>query len=597
MMAEVRVRDGNDMRVYDNAIGRVIDLSKDNKEVRELAKQLDVLGKNMAKLRGAKDTEAKKMARIVWQKAAQQYWDLVWAIVEAKIDAGPPDEMEFDPAERLLIDFGHLSSEYTTPNDAFFDCLAQPSAVDMYQYNRLTDYIKENYALIFCKPYSGPQGGVTIEEKLKRFSSELKTAMSRRRMVVNALFSKFDLIDKPELDEMLTNMEQGLQDVIETDMRTKRIREAEKDERDIISEHCRRYLVSETTFSSALESLERKLTGVDKEKTKAETETPAAAETAAAPQAAAKTQRSKADLFDPFAEITDDFLAKEPKEEPAANGEPEAAAESDDQNGEAERDEDLTESAESLKEDEKKADQAEGPDQSLKVIQNIQALHDRTKFLASLIVHVTNEAQRWKTRTEMAAKKYKGQGIPSLKLELREGLNHKKDFMTLAARPGRVDTSPLCQNRTKPISMSRAGEIMMDLTPLDPDMLRASRIRMYGIPRVIIVPGQGLGAYDWEDNSLVIPMFGVVSDVKDFCFALGAFRWDNDEDRTLKDTYALLKANKGKGIRAMQEAFMNDYFLWLSKERKGYRILQRDVAKWFKTFFKQRSGAAGAGKK
>jgi hypothetical protein len=593
-MAEVQVQVGNDMRVYDNTIGRVIDLWKDNKEVRELAKQMEILGKNMAKLRGGKDTETKKMARIVWQKAAQQYWDLLWAIVEAKIDAGPPDEMEFDPAERLLIDFGHLSSEYTTPNDAFFDFLAQPSAVDMYQYNRLTDYIKENYALIFCKPYSGPQGGVTIEEKLKRFSSELKAAMSRRRMVVSALFSKFDLIDKPELDEMLTNMEQGLQDVVETDMRTKRVREAEKNERDLISEHCRRYLVSETVFSSALESLERKLTGADKEKAKAETETAAAADTASVPQAEVRTRRSKADSFDPFAEITDDFLAREPdEEESAVYDEPESAEENGDQNGDAERDEDLTESAESMKEDERKADQTEGPDQSLKVIQNIQALHDRTKFLASLIVHVTNEAQRWKTRTELAAKKYKGQGVPALKLELREGLNHKKDFMTLAARTGRVDTSPLCQNKTKPISMSRAGEIMMDLTPLDPDMLRASRIRMYGIPRVIIVPGQGLGAYDWEDNSLVIPMFGVVSDVKDFCFALGAFRWDNDEDRTLKDTYALLKANKGKGIRAMQEAFMNDYFLWLSKERKGYRILPRDVAKWFKTFFKQRSGASG----
>ena len=137
---------------------------------------------------------------------------------------------------------------------------------------------------------------------------------------------------------------------------------------------------------------------------------------------------------------------------------------------------------------------------------------------------------------------------------------------------------------------------MMDLTPLDPDMLRASRIRMYGIPRVILVPGQGLGVYDWEDNSLIIPIFPAVSDVKDFCFALAAFRWDNDEDRTLKDTYALLKANKGKGIRALQESFFNDYFLWISKERKGYKILPREVSKWFKTFFKQKSGVTSDSK-
>ncbi|MDR1481305.1 MAG: hypothetical protein LBI74_01630 [Synergistaceae bacterium] len=597
-MAEAQVRDENDMRAYDNAIGRIVDLWKDHKDVREIAKQMEVLGKNMFKLRGAKDAEARKMARIVWQKAAQQYWDLLWGIVEAKIDAGPPDELEFDPAERLFIDYGHLCSEYTTPNDAFFDYLAQPSSVDMYQYNRLTDYIRESYSLIFRKPYSGPEGGVTLEEKLNRFSAELKTTMSRRRMVVNALFSKFGLMERPELDEMLTNMERGLQDVTEVDMRTKRVREAEKEERERISENSRRYLVAEHAFSTALEALEHRLTDTEKKKNAAA----APAETASVPHTEENTHRSKIDSFDPFAEITDDFLEKKTEDdEAAAPDEPNAekTPEAQREEAEPEPDEDLTESAESLslKDGDNNADQTNGPDQSLKIIQNINALHDKTKFLASLIVHVTNEAQRWKTRAEMAAKKYKGQGVPALKMELREGINHKKDFMTLAARTGRVDTSPLCQNRTRPISMSRAGEIMMDLTPMDPDMLRASRIRMYGIPRVIIIPGQGLGVYDWEDNSLVIPMFGVVSDIKDFCFALGAFRWDNDEDRTLKDTYALLKTNKGKGIRATQEAFMNDYFLWLSKERKGYRILPREVAKWFKTFFKQRVGVLNPGKR
>ncbi len=192
--------------------------------------------------------------------------------------------------------------------------------------------------------------------------------------------------------------------------------------------------------------------------------------------------------------------------------------------------------------------------------------------------------------TSFSAKKYKGQGVPALKLEMREGLNNKKDFMMLCARQARVDTSPLCQNKTPPISLKRAGEIMMDLTPLDPDMLRASRIRMYGIPRVILVPGQGLGVYDWSDNSLIIPIFGVVSDVKTVGFALAAFRWDNDEDRTLKDTFALLKQNKGKGIRGLQDQFSNDYFIWISKERKGYRILSKEVSKWFKAFFKQKSG-------
>jgi hypothetical protein len=565
----------------DNAIEAIAEKWHGNGDVFTLAKQMVVLGKNMSRLNGAKDVESRKKTRIIWQKAAEQYWALLWAIVEAKIDAGPPDELEFDDAERLLIDYGHLYSGYTTFNPAFEKQLGEPSSVDMYQYNRITDYIKENYSLIFGKPYSGPSGGVTLEEKLRRFKSELAAAKTRRRLALNALASKIDVVDKTELEGMLDDLDEGLQDAIESDMRTKRVREADNAERAVIKEHCKRYEVAEYAFWHLMDNMEQKLTKPD-EPAKAE-------ETSNAdPDTPEVSNHPAVDSFDPFEEISDDCAGYPQKAQPVVSGEvtPEAAPPCDEPDFEA--------TAESMREEPSKQ---EPPDQTLKIIQNVLALHDRAKFLAGLIVHVTNETARWKTRAEMAMKKYKGQGIPALKMELREGINHKKDFMTLAARTARVDTSPLCQNKNEPISMARAGEIMMDLTPLDPDMLRASRIRMYGIPRVIMVPGQGLGVYDWEDNSLVIPIFGAVSDVKDFCFALASFRWDNDEDRTLKDTYALLKINKGKGIRALQEAFMNDYFLWISKERKGYRILPREVSKWFKTFFKQKPGAAAGNKK
>jgi hypothetical protein len=563
----------DDFKKIDDAIGWIAANWKENKNVAALASQMQILGRNMAKLRGASDTETRKKARIVWQKAAGHFWEVLWAVVEAKIDAGPPEKLEFAPPERLFIDFGHLCSEYTVPNVSFAEQIGRPSAVDMYQYNRLTDYLEESYALIFGKGYGGPSGGVPLDEKLKRFNGELKTAQTRRRLAMNTLFNAAGLIEKQDLDELLKNLDDGLHDAIETDMRTKRIREADSKARSVIKERCKNYETAERTLWYLMDSLERKLTKAN------EPEAPQ-------PEAAAASDEPEAHdplaAFDPFAEI-DDVPAKkaapaEQKTEEREESEAEAPCYEgsvDDQPETPARD---------------KKEQGEALDQSLKIIQNVLSLHDRTKFLAGLIVHVTNESERWKTRSEMAKKKFKGQGIPAMKMELREGLNHKREFMLLAAHTARLDESPLCQNRSVPISAQRAGEIMMDLTPLDPDMLRASRIRMYGIPRVILVPGQGLGVYDWEDNSLIIPIFPAVSDVKDFCFALAAFRWDNDEDRTLKDTYALLKANKGKGIRALQESFFNDYFLWISKERKGYKILPREVSKWFKAFFKQKSG-------
>ncbi|MDR3255246.1 MAG: hypothetical protein LBT31_06740 [Synergistaceae bacterium] len=570
-----------DIKKSDDAIRWIVENWKENKSVATLASQMEILGKNMATLRSASDTESKKKMRIVWQKAAQHFWDLLWSIVEAKIDAGPPEELVFTDAERLFIDFGHLSSQYTTPNPAFEVQIAEPSAVDMYQYNRLTDYLKENYALIFGKTYNGPSGGVTLNEKLERFNNELKASQMRRRMAMNTLFNDTGLVDKPDLDEMLNNLENGLRDAIEVDMRTKRIREAGNKERDIIKENCKNYETSEHAFWFLMENFEKKLTQTN------EPDEPAVQ--AESVDAAASSEHQKPeDAFDPFAEIGGSPFKKTA---PPVEKEPEPAGPScEDEDFEGSID-DQPEAVEASPRSEQ-IDQGESIDQSLKIIQNVMSLHDRAKFLSGLIVHVTNETERWKTRYTMARNKFKGQGVPAMKLELREGLNHKKEFMTLAGHSARVDISPLCQNKSVPISSQRAGEIMMDLTPLDPDMLRASRIRMFGIPRVILVPGQGFGVYDWEDNSLIIPIFPAVSDVKDICFALASFRWDNDEDRSIKDTYSLLKQNKGKGIRALQEAFFSDYFLWISKERKGYRVLPREVSKWFKTFFKQKSGAA-----
>ena len=564
------------MENIESSIVLIANRWKDNPNVVAAAKQLANFSKTYGRIQAMDDIESRKNARILWQKGEGWYWDLVWAIVEARIDAGPPESLVFEPAERLFIDYGYIDPRSTTPNEAFAVQLDQPSCVDMYQYNRLTDYLQENYALIFSKPYLGPEGGVSLEEKINRFTRELKTTEMRRKMALGALFSKSTLVSQQELAGILNRLETGLVDSTETDMRTKRIREADGGERDAIRDHCKKYDLAERELLALMDSMEQQLTAPEEITAVAESVEPSAA-----PEQESKPRELVLDEDDDF--LFGEVTSQVKKEEAEIKKEEESPDEID-----AEIDLEQMQETEKDIQPQPASPGVEVLDQSLKIIQNVISLHDKAKFLAGLIVHVSNETERWKTRASVASNKFKGQGVPALKMELREGLNKKREFMQLAARSARVDVSPLCRSTNTPISFKRAGEIMMDLTPLDPEMLRASRIRMYGIPRVILVPGQGLGVYDWTDNSLIVPIFPVTSDIKGFCFALGGFRWDNDEDRTLKDSYALLKANKKKGIRAMQESFYNDYFLWISKERKGYRILPKDVSKWFGAFFKQK---------
>jgi hypothetical protein len=460
---------------------------KDRGPIRAIASEMAALEDRFLEVRYANSPEESKTRREAWARLSSLFFDLAWEIVDAKLDEKAlPDRLAFDPEERLLIDCGFLSEKTSPSNEHLEALVGQTASVDIYQYLTLSESVAAEYALYFDKPYQGPEGNRTFEEKIRALNDEMNALVQRRRIMLSLVLGRCGFLTAEDVERMLGNLERCLASFTEVELRTRRVRDAETAERERMQEEHKLYFFADKDLRTALARATNEVEG-----------------------------------------FTD---AEEDK---------------------------------------------------------ILGLHDRSRFLASLIVHVGNEAERWRTRTELARTKHKKKGFPARKMELRDIFNRKKEFMLLAARTARLDTSPLCAWPTAPLSFRSASEILMDLTPLDPEMLRASRVRMYGIPRVVLTPGQGLGVYDWTDNTLIVPVFAPNrTEAKSLTHALGSFRWDNDEDRALKDTYALLKDNEGKGIRALQESFCGDYFIWLTKERKGYRVLPRDTAKWFRAHFK-----------
>lgn len=215
-----------------------------------------------------------------------------------------------------------------------------------------------------------------------------------------------------------------------------------------------------------------------------------------------------------------------------------------------------------------------------------KGLVDDVVFFGSVYIHIRNEADRWDRTRDRNAAKFATESEGDRLVRLEEAIKGKGEMAGQMARIARTDTSPLCQQSVqKPMTFQEVSEILKRLVHLDEDMLRVPRVRMYGIPRVVIVPGQGYGAYDWTDNSFIMPLFPSHSAEKAVAYSLASFRWDADEDREFKNTYELLKENKGKSIKGLASSFSNDYYLWLTKERYGFRVLPREVRDWFKTKF------------
>jgi len=215
----------------------------------------------------------------------------------------------------------------------------------------------------------------------------------------------------------------------------------------------------------------------------------------------------------------------------------------------------------------------------------VTRLLESAKTLARTIVYVRQELVKWDRTVKKKASDLAAEAPSFRRRALRNMIESKKEYISLTAKSARLDDSQICQSDRLPFSVDKAGAILEEMISLDPEMLMVARIRMYGIPRVILVPGQGYGTYDWNDHTLLLPVFPSHSPERAAAYALGTFRWDSDEDRVLKNSYELIKENRGKSILDLNTSFYKDYFIWLTKEKKGYRVLPRSTHKVFLQIF------------
>jgi len=215
-------------------------------------------------------------------------------------------------------------------------------------------------------------------------------------------------------------------------------------------------------------------------------------------------------------------------------------------------------------------------------------LHESTKTMARKFIYVMQEDEKNQRRGKKISDDCAQFSQQMMRKELKNMINKKKEYMTVPAKVARCEQSLLCPRETEPMLFEPASVMLEEMCNLDIDMFIVPRIRMYGVPRVVFIPGQGWGTYDWADHTILLPLFPAVSAEKSLAYALGTFRWDSDEDRVLKNAYESIKENKGKSILEMASSFYKDYFLWITKEKKGYRILPRDTYKAFVPMFAPR---------
>ena len=226
----------------------------------------------------------------------------------------------------------------------------------------------------------------------------------------------------------------------------------------------------------------------------------------------------------------------------------------------------------------------------LSLVEKFTAFHEKTKIIAKEILYSQIDAVKIARRNKKITDNCAQMTDAMKRAELRAMITKKREYLTVPAKNARCDTSLIAQPGSVPLDYAKDYEIVREFTAMDIDMFNVPRVRMYGIPRVIFVPGQGLGTYDWSDHTLIIPAFPVGGNEKSVSYALASFRWDSDEDRKLKTPYEQqIKENKKKSLLALAASFWKDYSLWLTKEKRGYRILPSETRKVFVNMFRPKA--------
>ena len=220
----------------------------------------------------------------------------------------------------------------------------------------------------------------------------------------------------------------------------------------------------------------------------------------------------------------------------------------------------------------------------LKEYEKFLTVNNNTRVLAKKILYTQMDEVKIARNAKKITDACTEMTLQMRRGELKAMLVKKREHLLVPAKNARADASFLCKPDSTPIDYAKDYEMFMHYDSCDMDIFNVPRVRMYGIPRVIFIPGQGLGTYDWSDHSFLVPAFPTIKEGQSVAYALGTFRWDADEDRKVRTPYESIKENKKKSVLAMATSFYKDYSIWMTKERLGYRLLPRETHKVFSYF-------------
>ena len=119
-------------------------------------------------------------------------------------------------------------------------------------------------------------------------------------------------------------------------------------------------------------------------------------------------------------------------------------------------------------------------------------VHERTKILAKKVLYCQTSEKKIARRAQKIAAST-GNTVTGKRAELKSMLTKKREHLTVPGKTARCDTGPFAPSSDLPMDFKSGSVALEEMCAADMEMFNVARVRMYGVPRAIFVPAQGLG--------------------------------------------------------------------------------------------------------
>jgi tetratricopeptide (TPR) repeat protein len=208
-----------------------------------------------------------------------------------------------------------------------------------------------------------------------------------------------------------------------------------------------------------------------------------------------------------------------------------------------------------------------------------------TKIYELLEAWASCDARIKTKRQERAAVEHETKTLSPIEVEgrIRIELEYVRDMARLSAKRLRLAACSLLVPGAPFATFEKVVAGFDRILEFDPTLFNNDRVRLFGRPAALIVPGNGNAVYDWKNNLFVIPLVAPGGDVlASVATGVIEYRLDVDEDKLLMNSYQKIPEYKAvKSIVTLRAKMTKDYLTWMTSEYNGFKVLGKEVRAWF----------------